>query len=202
AFIRNHFRASVAFAMPVAQTVAQPLLLAGTVIDELRRRRVLLPPSAVIEAIVRHARQQAEHLTHEILTSGIKPDKLAALDALLARRPDQGTTWLAWLRNAPQSPAARNILRLLERLDHVRTLGLDPSRAAMIPSATFDRLADEAVRITPQHLGELATMRRHATLAAAAIRIEESLTDAALTMFDKLLAAWCAAQKTGRATRR
>ncbi|WP_339445061.1 DUF4158 domain-containing protein, partial [Pseudomonas hunanensis] len=120
AFNRNHFRAIVAFAMPVAQTVAQPLLLAGTVIDELRRRRVLLPPSAVIEAIVRHARQQAEHLTHEILTSGIKPDKLAALDALLARRPDQGTTWLAWLRNAPQSPAARNILRLLERLDHVR----------------------------------------------------------------------------------
>jgi TnpA family transposase len=57
----------------------------------------------------------------------------------------------------------------------------------MIPSATFDRLADEAVRITPQHLGELAAMRRHATLATAAIRLEESLTDAALTMFDKLL---------------
>ena len=30
-------------------------------------------------------------------------------------------------------------------------------------------------------------MRRHATLAAAAIRLEEGLTDAALTMFDKLL---------------
>src|SRR3546814_1267678 len=57
----------------------------------------------------------------------------------------------------------------------------------LIPSATFDRLADEAVRITPQHLGELAAMRRHATLATAAIRLEESLTDAALTMFDKLL---------------
>lgn len=53
AFDRNHFRTIVAFAMPVAQTVAQPLLLAGTVIGELRRRRVLLPPPAVIEAIVR-----------------------------------------------------------------------------------------------------------------------------------------------------
>ncbi len=53
AFDRNHFRAIVAFAMPVAQTVAQPLQLAGTVIDELRRRRVLLPPPAVLEAIVR-----------------------------------------------------------------------------------------------------------------------------------------------------
>ena len=44
AFDRNHFRAIVAFAMPVAQTVVQTLLLASTVIDELRRRRVLLPP--------------------------------------------------------------------------------------------------------------------------------------------------------------
>lgn len=44
AFDRNHFRAIVAFAMPVAQTVAQSLQFAGTVIDELRRRRVLLPP--------------------------------------------------------------------------------------------------------------------------------------------------------------
>ncbi|WP_257011064.1 Tn3 family transposase [Sphingobium yanoikuyae] len=187
AFGRSHFRAIVAFAMPVAQTVAQPLQLASTVIDELRRRRVLLPPPAVIEAIVRRARQQAEQLTHELLTSGIKPDKLTILDTLLARRSDQGTTWLAWLRNAPQSPAPRNILRLLERLDHVRTVGLDPARAAMIPSATFDRLADQAVRITPQHLGELSPLRRHATLAAATIRLEESLTDATLTMFDKLL---------------
>nr|ART36135.1 B176 [uncultured bacterium] len=187
AFDRNHFRAIVAFAMPVAQTVTQPLPLAGTVIDELRRRRVLLPPPAVIEAIVRRALQQAEQLTHEILTTGIEADKLAALDALLTRRSDQGATWLAWLRNAPQSPAARNILRLLERLDHVRMLGHDPARATMIPSATFDRLADEAVRITPQHLGELSPLRRHATLAAAAIRLEESLTDGALIMFDKLL---------------
>lgn len=187
AFDRNQFRAIVAFAMPVAQTVAQPLLLASTAIDELRRRRVLLPPPAVIEAIVRHARQQAEQFTHEVLTNGIEAAKLAALDALLTRRSDQGTTWLAWLRNAPQSPAPRNILRLLERLDHVRSLGLAPARAGMIPSATFDRLADEAVRITPQHLSELSPLRRHATLAAATIRLEESLTDAALTMFDKLL---------------
>src|SRR3546814_3795017 len=126
--------------MPVAQTVAQPLQLASTVIDELRRRRVLLPPPAVIEAIVRRARQQAEQITHELLTSGIKPDKLTILDTLLARRSDQGTTWLAWLRTAPHSPAPRNILRLLDRLDHVRTVGLDPARAAMIPSATFDKI--------------------------------------------------------------
>src|SRR3546814_2693118 len=56
----------------------------------------------------------------------------------------------------------------------------------MIPASTFDRLADEGSRITPQHLGELNALRRHATLAATGIRLEEDLTDATLTMFDKL----------------
>lgn len=75
---------------------------------------------------------------------------------------DQKTTWLVRLRNAPQSPAARNILRLLERLDHAGRSASPPSRAAMTTSATFDRLADETLRTTPQHLGELAAMRRYA----------------------------------------
>src|SRR3546814_569801 len=38
------------------------------------------------------------------------------LGDLLARRPGQAATWLSWLRNAPQSPAERNILRLIGRL--------------------------------------------------------------------------------------
>jgi hypothetical protein len=98
------------------------------------------------------------------------PDTLQGLDDLLARRPGQAATWLSWLRNAPQSPAARNILRLIERLAYIRALGLDRARADMIPALTFDRLADEGSRITPQHLGELnpcAGMRRWRQPASA-----------------------------------
>ncbi|WP_244917373.1 hypothetical protein [Sphingobium xenophagum] len=83
-------------------------------------------------------------------------------------------TWLSWLRNAPQSPAARNILRLIERLASIRALGLDRARADMIPASTFDRLADEGSRITPQHLGELNALRRHATLAQPAYGLRKA----------------------------
>src|SRR3546814_1008494 len=117
----------------------------------------------------------------------MKPDTLQGLGGRVARRTGETATWLSWLRNAPQSPAARNILRLIERLASIRALGLDRARADMIPASTFDRLADEGSRITPQHLGELNALRRHATLAATGIRLEESLTDATLTMFDQLL---------------
>jgi hypothetical protein len=45
----------------------------------------------------------------------------------------------------------------------------------------------KAVASHPSTLGELNALRRHATLAATGIRLAESLTDATLTMFDKLL---------------
>lgn len=187
AFGRKDFHALVAFAMPIAQTVTQPGRLAGIIIDEMRRRRLLLPPVTIVEAIVRRARQQASDLVHDVLAGDIDEIGRAKLDALLSRRNDKSATWLSWLRNPPLSPAPRNILRLIERLDHVRTLGLSVARAATIPQAAFDRIADEAARITPQHLAELPERRRHAILATAGIRLEESLTDATLTMMDKLL---------------
>lgn len=71
--------------MPVAQTVAQLLLLTGTVIDELRRQRVLLRHGTGIEAIVRHARQQAEQFTREIMSDGTEADKLARLNVSLTQ---------------------------------------------------------------------------------------------------------------------
>src|SRR3546814_16000005 len=83
--------------------------------------------------------QQAEQLTYEVLTNGLLPDTLQGLDDLLARRSGQATTWLSWLRNAPQSPAARTILRLIERLAYVRALALARARAHIIPAFTFYR---------------------------------------------------------------
>ena len=41
--------------------------------------------------------------------------------------------------------------------------------------------------MTAQHLRDLAQPRRAATLAAAVLRLEAELTDAALLMFDKLM---------------
>jgi len=41
--------------------------------------------------------------------------------------------------------------------------------------------------MTAQHLGDLTGSRRHAVLCATVIKLESVLTDAALSMFDKLM---------------
>ena len=52
AFDRLAFDAMVIWALPLATTVRDPETLAALIIEELRRRRILLPPIAVLELVV------------------------------------------------------------------------------------------------------------------------------------------------------
>jgi TnpA family transposase len=178
----------IGFLATPAQTIVRPGQLAGILAEELRRRRVLLPSPLVLEAVIRGARLRAERLAHEALTAGLDTGVLARLDGLLEQRPKGRLTWLSWLRNAPQSPAPGNVAKLIERVEHVRALGVDRSRAGSLPAAAFDRLAEEADRVTAQHLAQLNPARRQAVLAAAAITLEMEMADGTLAMFEKLMA--------------
>lgn len=185
-FDRAAFRALTNWLTPLAQNVTALARLIAVALEELRNRRILLPPPVVVETMVSQARMRAERIIHCALTNGLSEYHRLALDGLLARRSD-GITWIAWLRGVPQAPTARNMLALIERLRVVREMGLDRERELAVPAHAFDRLADEGCKMTAQHLGELIPRRRYAVLAATTIRLESALTDATLAMFDKLM---------------
>jgi hypothetical protein len=81
-----------------------------------------------------------------IKTNGLTNTQRGALDALLNQKPDAATSWMAWLRQPPQAPAARNILALIERLRFVRQLGIHPDRQRGIPVSAFEGLAADCLR--------------------------------------------------------
>src|SRR3546814_16034038 len=72
-FDRDAFREVVAFSIPIAQTIIHPGQMAGVIVDALRRRQIILPSSSILEAVLRRARPQAEQLTSEVLTHGLRP---------------------------------------------------------------------------------------------------------------------------------
>ena len=172
---------------PAAQIDPQPKRLALVAIDDLRQRRVMLPPAGVLEIAVRRARLNAERISEEAMTSQLRAQQRDALDQLLRRRPSDRLTTLTWLKQPSQSPAARNILSLIDRLHAVRRLRIDPVLRTAVPPPAFERLAEEGMRMTAQHLGQLVPGRRHAVLAATVVRLEQELTDATLSMADKLM---------------
>ena len=186
-FDRGAFAESASWLLSIAQVNRDPMALAAALVDELRRRRTLLPSAAVLELILHQARGRAERLIHRILADALGPDGRGRVDALLAQSADIGVAMLSWLRQAPRSPAPRNLNGIAERLMALRGPAVDRSLQNQIPEAAFERLAAEGVRMTVQHLRELSQVRWHALLAATAIRMEATLTDVALGMFDKLM---------------
>jgi TnpA family transposase len=197
-FDRASFRHYLAWLTPIAQNIRRPDLLVEMLLEELRRHRILIPTRRMLELLVHQARSRAERLLYRALTNGLTDTQGDALDTLLNQKPGATTSWMGWLRQLPQAPAARNILALIERLRFVRELGIDADRQRSVSVAAFERLATDCLRTTVQHVRELAVSRRRAMLVAAVIRLESALTDATLFMFDKLLG--CMSRKAERRT--
>jgi len=89
----------------------------------------------------------------------------------------------------PEAAKPVAMLGLIERLDHVRAAGLDPARGHRVHQSRLAQLAREAGRTTVQHVAGYERQRRHATLVAVALDLAASLTDQAVDLFDRLIAA-------------
>ncbi len=186
-FERSDMRSLIAWLTPMAHKLGASGQLISMLINELRSRRILLPSATVLEMMVHQARARAESTLHRALAGGLSAETRKTLDQLLEPMPEDATSRMAWLKSASQSPAARNLLGLAERIRFVRALEIDSKRRLNIPAQAFERLADEGLRMTAQHICDLTSHRRHAILCATVIKLESILTDATLSMFDKLM---------------
>ena len=79
------------------------------------------------------------------------------------------------------------ILELLNRLEYVRGLKIDPEHAGRIHAARLGRLVDEGAIMTVQHIVDLEPARRTAILVAQVADLEARLADATLAMFEKYM---------------
>jgi hypothetical protein len=88
-FAPEHRRDIAAWLLPVALATTSAPAVASTLLDELRRRRILAPGPSVIERLVSTGMLQAERHVAGQLTRNLTTERAAALDALL--EPREGT---------------------------------------------------------------------------------------------------------------
>src|SRR5882762_8221459 len=118
--------------------------LAGLVVEECRRRRIVIPSPGALERLCIQTRYQARGEVQHRLTNGLSADQRRRLDALTQRRAETNQSWLAWLRQMPEAAKPVAMLGLIERLDHVRAAGLDPARGHRVHQSRLAQLAREA----------------------------------------------------------
>ena len=186
-FDREHYRSMIDWLTPLAMQTLQGAVLGGAVVDELRSRRVLLPPITVIEQLCATALTLAERATFRRLTAPLTRDHRCALDAFLQVRDGDSTSTLAWLRQAPGAPSANAILTHLRRLGAVRALELPADLGRDVHQNRLLRLAREGAQTAVYQLQEYESPRRHGTLVAILLDTMATLTDEILELHDRII---------------
>jgi len=162
-------------------------VLAGLVIQECRQRWIVVPSLRSLERLCVDLRHQARREIERRLTGGLSAEQRRQLDALTERRAEGGQSWLVWLRQIPEATKPAAMLGLIERLNHVRAIGIDPARGHRLHQGRLAQLAREAGRTTVQHIAGYERQRRHATLIAVTLDLIADLTDQAIDLFDRLV---------------
>jgi hypothetical protein len=171
--LRGASRTDIPFMIDAGAKVAwgtdNGMAIAAGVVDALRQARILLPAVSTIERAGIAGRARARKQAAHALLSGLRPEQLDALDALLVPDASKGAMPLTWLKTIPTAAKPDHVRDILERLRMVREIGIPAKLSAAVHADRYRQFVREG-RASPAYLLERYTAsRRRATLVACLI---------------------------------
>ncbi|NJN37297.1 MAG: DUF4158 domain-containing protein [Nitrospiraceae bacterium] len=140
--------------LPVALTTTSGAHLARILLDEFRRRQIIVPGISLIERMSAQALLLAERHVADLLTRQLTDHQRTMLDGLIA--PDGKTlSGLALARQPSGRAGRREFAAILHRLETLRAIGLDTGAFNLVHPERLRRLHQEGGRLTAQHLRAL-----------------------------------------------
>ncbi len=186
-FTTAHYRAAVHWLMEIGLQTDKGFVLVTALIEHLRRQAVLLPALSILERLSAEALTRANRQLYQTLTDPLTPETRLALEALLTRRQGSALTWLAWLRQSPAAPTARQMLEHLARLTAWQALGLPPELSRRVHQNRLLKIAREGGQMTAADLARFEPLRRLATLVALALEGTATVLDELIDLHDRLI---------------
>jgi hypothetical protein len=180
-----HRREILAWLLPVALAATNAAEIAATLMDELRRRRLIVPGPFIVDHLISTAMALAERQVAHQLARGLLPAQAKALDALLTTKEGTAMSALAWARQPPGVPGHHAFARLIEQRAILQAIALEPAGAEGVHPERLRKLARQGARFTAQHLRTLSPLRRRAILVATVLDTITRLTDDIVALFDR-----------------
>ncbi len=188
-FGRQTYRELSRWLLPVAEGTDSGEALIGALLEEMRRREIIVPALYALERLAWETRRRAQERVFGKFVENLEDEQLERLDSLLFV-PDGGDeTPLNRLRRPPGPPSPKNFKDVLDRLNFIRSLKLSEDADAGVHHNRLTRLAREGAKTTPQHLRRFDPLRRRATLVAYLTERSAELSDLALEMHDRMIGA-------------
>lgn len=177
--------------------------LAAAFVAEMRSRMVIVPAISTLERLCSKALVRAEKSICERIASRLTGEQAAKLIGLLRTlAPDSETdTLFVWLRRTEAGGNSRSATELLDRLEKLEDLGVDPSVIDGIPAHRVAKLRRQGERYYADGMRRVPEERRLATLAVCAVEWRSSVIDALIETHDRIVGRlYKAAERTCAAT--
>jgi len=186
-FGQVHHRQAVHATTELALQTDKGIVLANSVVETLRHKKIILPALDVVERVCAEALTRANRRIYDTLTEPLSDLHRHRLDDLLKLRDNNKTTTLAWLRLSPVKPNSRHMLEHIERLKVWQALDLPIGVDRLIHQNRLLKIAREGGQMTPADLAKFEPQRRYATLVALAIEGMATVTDEIIDLHDRIL---------------
>jgi TnpA family transposase len=186
-FSLGYYRSGLNKLEVIALQTDKPIVLADTLIQFLRSKSVLIPSISVIERICAEAITRSNRHIYHILTETLTESHRSKLDELLAKNENNGSIFLTWLRQSPAAPNAKHLLEHIERLNHLRAIGLPDGIERFIHQNRLIKIAREGNQMTPSDLCKFEEQRKYATLVAVVIETKATVIDEIVALNDRII---------------
>ncbi|AOT05767.1 Tn3 family transposase [Arthrobacter sp. U41] len=183
----SQYRAAVHELVELALQTDKGIVLAGALVESLRRQRIVVPAADVIERVCAEAITKANRRIYAALTGDLSDDHKHRLDGLLKRREEGKSTRLAWLRQSPVKPNSRHMLEHIERLKAWQALELPAGIERQVHQNRLLKIAREGGQMTPADLAKFEPQRRYATLVAVAVESTATVIDEIIDLHDRII---------------
>ena len=158
--------------------------LLRTIIEELRKQKIILPAMTTLERVIWEARQSAEEKILALLTISLTLEQTEKLDKLLCLMPESNKTYLAWLRETPRNFSPDDFLAVSEKLVFLRNLELQIDTAGIHPNR-LRQLSKVGERYEPHSFRRFEDAKKYAVMVAYLIELIADLTDSAFDIHDR-----------------
>ncbi|WP_461384553.1 DUF4158 domain-containing protein, partial [Devosia indica] len=177
-FTNEHMAMAEDIATTAAFATDHGVKIVKTLVAELRRQHLVLPPVDRLERLALKGRARARREAAAALFDALSPDQRVQLQALLVNDLSVGQTRLTWLRGYPHSASPASMTALLDRLKYLRSLDLPPTLGHGLHPDRLLKFAREGAVAPVSLLNDFGERRRIATLAAQMADLSITITDA------------------------
>jgi len=155
-------------------------------VEECRQRQIILPGITTIERMCADALVAAERRIDARIVARLDSRMRTCLNDLLSAAENGWQSCFLWLRGFEVGKNTADMNRLLERVEFLKAIGLEPAVLDDIPLHRIKRLRRQGERYFTDGLLDIGSNRRLAILATCVVEWGAAMADTVVETHDRI----------------